>query len=360
MVEKKFNIWCSILALANKPESGVSILDWCPFEGCEPLWEIVRRRNDRIFDLWKKDGCMPEDSAEGIRVDPRDLSNLNKVSQDDFINKNIRILLVDSEAFDKEKNLNKRGLDEFKDRMGSARAVFRERVKKTGLPIPPWIYHITQLSQKSNAPSIQPFFEPLPKSFRILRNQKDLENFLDRYSDSYREAYRSISSMDPTKEAMLINSPSAEARFSKAIPAISARARDDVLCKEGLQDHQIGIYAKAYAKAEAIDQAFRIKISEKEGPVALNSLRQQPLYSVPIETLMGEPHLKEEQLVKLTLSQPWAEISKDQSETLKDLGLMPGVNSTVHLDSQALQEEVQKMDDMIQIKKFQFELPSWE
>jgi len=195
MVEKKFNIWCSILALANKSASDVSILDWCPLEGCEPLWEMVRRRNDRIFDLWKKDGCMPEDSAEGIRVDPRDLSNLNNVSEEDFINKNIRILLIDREAFDKKEKENKRELTAFRDHMVLARTVFQDRVNKTGLPIPPWIYHIAQLSRKSNAPSIQTFFEPLPKSFRILRNQKDLENFLDRYSDSYREAYRSISSV---------------------------------------------------------------------------------------------------------------------------------------------------------------------
>lgn len=263
MVEKKFNIWCSILALANKSASDVSILDWCPLEGCEPLWEMVRRRNDRIFDLWKKDGCMPEDSAEGIRVDPRDLSNLNNVSEEDFINKNIRILLIDREAFDKKEKENKRELTAFRDHMVLARTVFQDRVNKTGLPIPPWIYHIAQLSRKSNAPSIQTFFEPLPKSFRILRNQKDLENFLDRYSDSYREAYRSISSMDPTKEPMLMNSPSAEARFSKAIPAISARARDDVLCKEGLEDHQIEKYAKVYAKARRYTRLLESKFLKK-------------------------------------------------------------------------------------------------
>lgn len=81
---------------------------------------------------------------------------------------------------------------------------------------------------------------------------------------------------------------------------------------------------------------------------------------MPIETLMREPHLEEAQLVKLTLSQPWAEITKDQSETLKNLGLMPGVSASVHFDNQALKAEVLKMGDMIQTKNFTFELPSWE
>lgn len=93
-----------ILALANTPNSGTSMRDWCPFAGGHSLNVILKNRNDKSIEIMKKVGWDPDKIARSgliYDVDPLGLSKLDQLGLDILMD--IRILLIDLEAFVEEK-----------------------------------------------------------------------------------------------------------------------------------------------------------------------------------------------------------------------------------------------------------------
>lgn len=347
MTGEKFNIWRRILALANIPKSGTSVLDWHPFVGGASLAEIVKDHNEWFIKFLHDDLNWLEEHikiyGQGVAVDPRDLSRLDQLRIDDL--KNIHIIMIDLEAFDEEKRAHEAELRDLKSRM--------EQAKKK--------YLIVQVSQKSNHTSQLPYFAPMPVipcSPLILLNQKDFERFLTDYSKYYGEAADEIRRMDWEKEAMLSDRHTAKAEFRDALPKIAAEVSGEAYSRR-LHEWQTG----SLARKAAIQEAALINLSEKIdaaslGQISLDSLRQ-PLNQMPVEPLLLEPQLQEVQLVKLTLSPPWIELTENQSEIIMSLGIKPGVNAAFHLNEPQLWGDVRKLGNVIQTEKFTAKLPRW-
>ncbi len=328
-----------LLALSFTPKNGTSILDWRPFEKGETLDGIIHEHNLNLEEQFQGWGWLEEaieDLIEGINVLPTDLSTLHQLRRDDF--KNIRIILVDLEAFSEENpNVPK----------------LKERISRDNLT------YLPQVCCSSEKKSLLDLFKPLPiipSRPHVLLKQDDLKNWLN----SFPHIYNVVLKHKP--EFITDGTSRGGAKVDREhLSKMISRIRD-VAMKRDLSEEQITVLAdRSLTQEFALNRVAKTVLSEMntKSHVVLDGIRQS-LDTISIEKLSTEPTSEKIELLKCHLIRPIGTLNRAQKRSVINLGIKGTNVAAVHLNHPDIKEKISGLKGIIKATKFSTELPSFK
>jgi hypothetical protein len=344
-----FNNFKGILALANKPETGTSIQDWCPFEGGSPLYKIVDKHNGKCLQKYQSLGWLEEDIekfGEGITVDNHDLSTLDQMRTKDL--KQIDIILLSIDALDLSKKELEKSLQKLKLRLS--------KLDKK--------YFLLQVSHGTSASSQREKFIPLaiiPSRPEIMPDQAAFEKWLETFSGFYYlaldSAFKSPIDVISSSERRGPQIGRAISAHEKAIPAIASDARSLALYY-GLSKRETVALSQRAAMQEFLLSclAENVRTTGKHH-IVFDSLRL-PIEDIPFRPLSIKPTMQKAKLIGLSLSGPTHDLTKEQSVILNDLGLKKG-SVVIQFDKKNIRNQIESLGDTVRTVNFSAQLPRW-
>lgn len=336
----KFKNYARLLALANSPGTGHSILDWRPFVQGRKLGKIIDDFNAecmRNLQALKWLDEYIEMLGEGIDVVLHDLASLNELRIKDF--EKIKVLLVD--------------LDAVEGKMGDEiekLKVFMASHQK--------YYHLPQVSRKPGAMSLVSRFKPLaivPSTPEILTTEDQFAGFLQKLSTYYVTAVSNICepTLPPIGEA-------GAARSSKSYIARIARTAADVRDSGINKNLSVGgvkaLAQRAWSQERALFQVEDWLWKTERSRISLDAIRT-PTYRISAKPMIEKESLESVNLVKVNVNRPFRLLTDKQRGELKRLGIKEKTHASVHWDLPNVWTQVGNLKDIVKATRFSAELP---
>ncbi len=323
----KLKRYIRLLALAYTPATGMSILDWTPFEGGDTLDKIVTNHNVRCIEGYQRLGWLPEfieDLVEGIDIMPHDLSTVDKLRILDFAS--IRIIMVDLDAIWEQTKI-----EQIKVRMSKHDQY----------------YFLAQVSQSPSIMSRITDFQPLPvkpSTPEIVVDQTTFEEWLSRFCEGY---YTAITSTPPpTGDLSTIQA------YTKALPEVAAKVRDAAIIRD-LSGEEIVTLAHQAAMQEFTLARIAGQVRTRTTRLVVLDAIREPVVKMPIEATT----LQRVDLMGVYLTRPISELTTEQHNILRALGIKRKTDAVVHLDQPTIWDKLSGLKDVVKITKFSAELP---
>ena len=325
-----FEKYMRLLALAHKPETSKSVLDWCPFPGQDTLDTIITRHNQNCLRYYQELGWLPDDIeelVEGINIVPHDLSTVDQLHIPDFAD--INIILVAIDVID-ESEMSK--IDEVKARMG--------RHKHS--------YFLPQVSTKPGTESMKTYFRLLPiipSTPEIIGDQRTFEGWLHLLYQYY---YTAITSMPPPAgdRAIILG-------YSRTLRQVAAEVRDAAIMKGLGEEDTVTLARRAGEQALALARVERQVHAQTGRRVVFDAIRQ-PVVSMPIKP----PVWRNSKVVALGLTHPMRELTTEQHIIVVDLGIKAGGSATVHLNQPTIRDKINRLRGVVEATTFTAQLPT--
>lgn len=337
-----FKKFMRLLALADAPEQGRSILDWRPF-GKDTLDTIITDHNKRCYDSYLREAWHPqfiEELVEGITIEPRDLSKVSELRKEDFAP--VSIIMLDHDAIQgKEKTFN----------------VIKALVNLVGKIKE---YFLPQISLRPTDISYFNHFEGLPftrSNPEIIMDQETFVNWLNLFCRAYRNA---IEAVLPAPSSPLAT-PKTTRAYAESIPEVASRVRDAAIIR-GLSEEETRTLARQAAMQEFALLQVEENIRTRARPrVVLDAIRE-PVVGMAVEPRVFEPGvetsvLKPVQLVEVYLAAPKDKLTPDERAAVRGLGIRGKTFSAVHPDQPATWKKIRGLKGIVETNTFKAELP---
>lgn len=329
-----------LLALAEPPKSGRTILDWKPFNR-KTLGRFVDDHNQKCIEEYVRLGWLPEyieTIAERIDVVLNDLSNVNELRSDEYAT--IGILVINLEVIDK---INAQ-LAQIKLRMATHQHE----------------YHLPQISQRRGAVSTAdsflglPIISPRPAIFYL---EEEFEGFLEKLCYVYRTTIDAI----PLSPPPLSGGPGdrrAVQEYVDRIPKLASSVRDAAIARDLTDEETIVLAQRAAEQELALSRlAERVRSGERR-KVRVGTLREM-IFDIPVGPVVTENPLEEFQLVRLDVAHPMRILKATQREALGGLGLNRKGHTGVFFDEPELWERVERLGAAVKATRISATLPRW-
>lgn len=335
----KFQNYTYLLALANTPKHGTSVLDWAPFPEGDKLHQIIDKHNERCLQGYRQLGLLPhwiESLVEVIKVVPHDLSTIRDLPRKDFAK--IRVLVIDLDAIEK------------------AGAVIRAIVPYMSKY--DHFYHLAQVSQRQDAAPCTNDFEGLPvipSRPAVLVDLTAFDDFLARLCEVYRTA---ISSYPPPPLPPSPSDRRANREYIEALPSIASDIRDAAILKDFSLEETATLTRQAAMQELALARvAARVRTSI-ERKVIVDAIRE-PVFKIAVLAALQAPASQEVDLVRLSLARPKSELTPKHRKILADLGVRGKTFAAVHFDRSSTWDRIDQVKGLVEATKFSADLPDF-
>lgn len=328
----KFKKYRGLLALANAPGNGKSILDWHPFTGGDNLNKIINDYNTRCIQSYQKLGWLPEfieALGEGINIMPYDLSTVHDLRTPDFAN--ISIILIDLDANGKKTT----EINQIRLRISKKNSTFLPQISRT----PSMMSHISDFKGLPVFPS-----KPV-----IIVDQATFEKWLNPFCKAYQLA---ITSMPPLPRG----APVTIKAYAEALPEVAGKVRDAAIIKDLSKKETVTLARRAAMQEFALSQVEAQVRTRTRPSVFLEAIRE-PVVNIPFEPYLQTSAMQRVDLVELHLARPIRKLTTEQRNIVVGLGIKGKTFAAVHLDQPTIWNMAKSLEGVVEATKFSTKLP---
>ncbi len=345
----RFKNYIKLLALTFTPKTCRSILDWTPFQGGDTLNKIIDDHNASCLKCYKRTGLLPElvekyveESGEGISVDLRDLSKVDKLRSYDFAV--IRILLFD--------------LDSIGSETSELNIIRNLLLLSLGRQFQ-W-YYLLQVSHSSGWASRASEFlglPVLPTKPEILPNQDAFKDFLMRLCKAYQDNLivlgqppsPSLGTIGPTDKL-------ASRIYRSAIRRMANEIRDATIVRD-LSKTDAKNLARQVSLQEFTLARIAAQVRMQTGNQVIVDALREPVINMQIEPTIPFKDMRKVSLVTLQLNRTIRGLPAEQRKLLSDLGVEGKRFVAVHANREGIWNTLDSLKGTVNATKFSAVVP---